>query len=158
MLSPITPLNDPTLLKLVGYVADYLNQAWQQHLIVRHTEIYDAFAVPFDRYPLLKIYRRYSRNTINDEERTTEVSLAYCLLNAQITKTPAIANWININVIHALQKYRFEHPSLFEIDNNITCRYRTMIQLGEIVHQIEIDFSILNETAQACQDFSNPCC
>lgn len=150
MLQAITPLQDPTLSHLVTYIADYLNQAWQHHLIVRHTEIYDAFAVPHDHYPLLKIYRRYSRNTIDDEERATEISLAYCLLNTQIQQTPAIANWVNVNVIHALQKYRYEHPSLFEISESITCRYRTVLQLGEIVYQIEVDFSLANETALGC--------
>ena len=150
MLKAITPLQDPTLSSLVSYVANYLNNAWKQNLIVRHTEIYDAFGVPHDRYPLLKIYRRYSRSTINDEERSTEVTLAYCLLNTQIEKTPAIANWINVTIIHALQAYRYENPSLFEIEDPITCRYRTVLQLGEIVYQVEVDFSIDNETAQGC--------
>lgn len=155
---PISPHQDPVLTKLVKYVADYLNTAWTDQCIVRHTEIYDAYGVPHDSYPLLKIYRRYARATISDDQRDTELTLSYSLLNVQVQKTPAIANWINVNIIHALQQYRFDFPNHFVIDDRITCRYRTVLQLGEIIYQVETDFSITKETAGSCDDTTAELC
>lgn len=132
------------------YVADFLNQQWESEPVVRHTEIYDAFTVPHDSYPLLKIYRRYSRSTLDNSERDSEITLTYCILNVQINQTPAIANWVDINIREALSTFQFENPGLFQIDNAISCQYKTVIQLGEIVYQIDLNFTIANESNTAC--------
>jgi hypothetical protein len=145
----ITPLEDPILRKLVLFVADFLNQRWSQP-VVKHTEIYDAFGVPHDSFPFLKVYRRYTRASLENSQRDTEITLAYCLLNVQISQTPAIANWIDINAREALRQFKFNNPGLFDIDNSISCRYRTILQLGEIVYQIELDFTLSNESNTAC--------
>lgn len=158
----ITPNEDPNLRKIVLYVANFLNDRYsrqyqqENQLIVRHTEIYDAFGVPNDSYPLLKIFRRYSRGELENSHRDSEVTLSYCLLNTQIRQTPAIANWIDINVREALARFKFEHPGIFEINNSISCRYRTVLQLGEIVYQIDLDFSLSNESNVVCNP--NPLC
>lgn len=164
----ITPREDPNLRKIVLYVADFLNNRYQNQvessgltnlenqLIVRHTEIYDAFEVPHDSFPLLKIYRRYSQGQLENSHRESKITLSYCLLNSQIRQAPAIANWVDINAREALAQFTFEHPGVFEINSSITCDYRTLLQLGEIVYQVDLSFSLGNESNLSCNP--NPLC
>jgi hypothetical protein len=154
----VSPNEDPNLRQIVLYVANFLNDRFLEQsgsslpgqMIVKHTEIYDAFAVPNDSYPLLKIFRRNSRGELESSRRDSDITLSYCLLNTQIRQTPAIANWIDINAREALSRFKFDHPGIFEINNNISCRYRTVLQLGEIVYQIDLDFSLDNESNSVC--------
>jgi hypothetical protein len=164
---PISPLEDPNLRQIVLYIANFLNDRFGTQsldnpliapgqMIVKHTEIYDAFTVPSDSYPLLKIYRRNSRGQLDNSRRDSDITISYCLLNTQIRQTPAIANWIDLNIREAINQFKFDHPGIFEINNSISCRYRTVLQLGEIVYQVELDLSLDNESNSVCSP--NPPC
>ena len=147
-MQPLTPNQDPTLNRLVIYVANYLNNSYTERVVVRSTRCYDAFLVPHNEFPLLKIYRISDRHSLNSTLTDSRITVAYCLLNVVLEEIPGIMRWVSVKLGEALRCFKLENPGLIEFDESFSVRYRTVMQLGEIIYQLEADFSISDESVQ----------
>lgn len=135
-----TPIVDPLLDDMVKSMAGDLNRAYPGHTIVRTTRTYDAYLVPLTEFPLLKIFR------LNDTFQQVElaastVTAAYCLVNADIERMPGLTKWVGDRIVRAIHRFGIEKRS-YRLVGEISIRYRTLAQQGELIYQTQADFQL----------------
>lgn len=138
----LTPQFDPICTDLADFLAVTLNEAYPQENIVRSVRHYDAYTVPLQSYPLLKVYRLSDVFSIDNSIRNSQMGLAYCLANTDLDRLPGVTNWVSENIILGLRKYNLHKQGCLEILGDIRANYRTLLQLNQFIYQIDFSFSI----------------
>lgn len=135
-----TPIVDPLLDDMVKAIARDLNRAYPDYQIVRTTRTYDAFLVPLTEFPLLKIFR-LSDNYSQVDLAGTSVTIAYCLVNADIERMPGLTHWVGERIVRSLHSFGVSNKS-YRLTGEVAVRYRTLVQQGELVYQTQADFQM----------------
>lgn len=138
----LSPELDPICKDIVDFLAHELNLAYTKENIVRSVRHYDAYNVPFQSYPLLKVYRLSDTFSIDNSIRESQMGLSYCLLNAELDRLPGITNWVAETITYLLRKYSLHKQGCLEITGGIRASYKTLLQLGQIIYQIDFTFGL----------------
>lgn len=149
-MAKLSPETDPLCADIAKFVATKLNDAYPKELIVRSVKHYDAYNVPYQNYPLLKVYRTLDSYSIDGGIFDSQIGLAYCLLNAELDRLPGISSWVAENVILNLRLYSFYRSGYLEIANSIRANYRTLLQLNQLIYQIDFNFGIKGSIDAIC--------
>lgn len=150
-MAKLSPETDPLCADIAKFVATNLNEAYTKELIVRSIKHYDAYNVPFQNYPLLKVYRTYDNFSIEHGLFDSQLGLAYCLLNAELDRLPGITSWVAEHVILNLRKYNLYRNGYIEITGGIRANYRTLFQLNQLIYQIDFSFGIKGSIDVVCE-------
>lgn len=138
----LTPESDPICSDLGLFLATKLNEAYEDATIVRSIRQYDAYDVPFQDHPLLKVYRTSDIFSFDNSIRETQMGVAYCLVNTELAKLPGVTNWVAETVVIALREYGLHKQGCVQVVGAIQANYRTLLQLGELIYQIDFRFGI----------------
>ncbi len=137
-------LIDKNLLKIAEYLRDELNRInpIKNTIIVKSIRNYDAFNVPVQDFPLLKVYRQRSSYLPNNK-RVSSIQLQYGLVIPDQEMLLPYLNWIdhNINRILSQATYRI---NIFIQPTSKSCDYRVLLsELGIPVYSfLRFNFTI----------------
>jgi len=138
----MTPERDEVLDDLARFITNELNTAYREHKVVETYRTYDAFQVPNQGYPLLKVFRTSDRLSFDDSISDTNISIAYCLLAPTLEMLPGLTKWVTYQMRAILQAYSMNLAGRLKFDQRFSVRYRTLYQLGEIIYQLDFDLSL----------------
>lgn len=131
------PFTDRTCTHLAEYLRDWLNAKHPQELIVKSVRAYDAFNVPYQEYPLLKVYRMSKEGTINRNTKTrSQIAISYILVLPDLEQLTPVLNWVGDQIMDALAAYRIDHEGCSpKIEPSLRIDFRTMLnELTQRVH------------------------
>lgn len=145
-------INDTTLDIIINYLKNYLNSAnpiEYSQPIVKSTRNYDAFNIPVQDFPLLKIYRLKS-NYRASNLRISQIQLQYGLILPDLEFLLPRLNWIDFKISEALT-YSRELINIFIQPGSKSCDYRTLInEIGTPVYSFLRFNFVINEGYNCC--------
>lgn len=127
-----SPNSDRFLLRLGTYIADGINQDYNQRypqeIAIRDILDYDAVNVDISRFPLLKLYRQSDNYEVMDRGDSSAI-IAYCLTYPQQEKLPGLIKYISKAINTMLDCYHYDHE---ECNSNVLlgerkAEYRIMV-------------------------------
>jgi hypothetical protein len=124
-------LIDKNLEYIVKFLKEELNRInpIPNTIIVKSTRCYDAFNVPFQDFPLLKIYRQRS-SYMPSNKRISSLQIQYGLVLPDQERLLPYLNWVdhNINRILSQSLWRI---NTFIVNSSKNCDYRVLLnELG----------------------------
>jgi len=136
---------DDCITRTIGeYIKDNLNVAnpIANTIIINSIRNYDAFNVPVQDYPLLKVSRIRSSHITNDRV-TSNIALDFCVLLADLEKIAAYTKWIDFRT-NELLAYIVHERNIFVHKGSRNSDYRiTMVELQPVILRIlRITFNI----------------
>lgn len=137
-----TPITDPLCFDLAAFLKEGLNREYPEKQIVRSIREYDAYDVPFNDFPLLKVYRLIDTfNTEDPGKIENQLQVSYCLVNVDIQDMPGIAYYISRKMVRHLLIYSATRNT-YKLFGQIQSRYRTMLQLNQLIYQVDLNFNV----------------
>lgn len=137
-------LEDKILTELVTYIKDELNRnnPIENTTIVKSTRNYDAFNVPIQDFPLLKIYRQRTQY-LNNNKRISNLQLQYGLVIPDQEKLLPYLNWVDNQINKALSQTVWRIDIIID-KNNKNCDYRVLMnELGIPIYSfLRFNFNI----------------
>lgn len=132
---------DPLVENLGDYIAEQINAAYPDREIVRTIRYYDAYLVPSQSFPLLKVFRESQREEADNPLQTVNINIAYCLNMVDIDIQAGISTYITRQIIDAVKRYALEFKC-FKLIGEFSSRYRSLYQMGEFIHQSDINITV----------------
>ncbi len=139
-----TPIyTDPPLETLATYLRNWLNAEFTRQYptvgqaIVKSYRTYDAFNVPYDQYPLLKVYRMFEDCSLEDEKDDVTIVVSYSLVYPELERLSPLIVWVRKEIGNALKTRRITHRTCQPVLTSPRYRaeYRTMLnELTQKVH------------------------
>lgn len=137
-------LEDKILTKIVTFIKEDLNRnnPIENTIIVKSTRNYDAFNIPVQDFPLLKIYRQRTQY-INNNKRLSSLQLQYGLVLPDQEKLVPYLNWVD-NQINKILSQSIWRINVFIDKNNKSCDYRVLLnELGIPIYSfLRFNFNI----------------
>lgn len=100
------PLEDQSCKEIAEFLKRHLNEAYTDRVVVQGTRYYDAFNVPYNEFPLLKVYRLSDQWERNENVRESQGVISYSLvLPDQETLAPIMA-WVSRHINELLIAHR----------------------------------------------------
>ena len=138
-------LEDKVLTKIVTFIKEELNRnnPIDNTIVVKSTRNYDAFNVPIQDFPLLKIYRQRT-NYLNNNKRISSIQLQYGLVLPDQERLVPYLNWVD-NQINKILSQSIWRIDVFIDKNSKNCDYRVLInELGIPVYSfLRFNFNIV---------------
>lgn len=128
-------LQDITCNKIAEYLKYKLNAAnpLEGLVIVNSTRSYDAFSVPVQDFPLLKVYRN-STQYRPSQVRQSRLTAQYGLILPDQERLLPLLNWVDDQISRALS-YIKQDINVFVDQASKSCDYRTLSnELGTPVY------------------------
>lgn len=135
-------------------VADYLkeelnrlNPLKDNFTIVKSTRCYDAFNIPLQDFPVLKVYRNATTYPTDNQRGIESLSGQYGLIMPDQERLLPLLAWIDKQIADALRQMHFRINIFNTPDALLRSTYRTVIsELGIPVYSfLRFDFSIYSD-------------
>lgn len=118
---------------LANYLRDELNRrGYSEGLtvpIINSYRLYDAFNVPVQDYPLIKVFRTSSQYTASNK-RISSLQIHYGLVMPNLEELLPYLNWVDYNINEVLS-FALHDINVFIEPTSKRCEYRTLMnELG----------------------------
>lgn len=133
-MSDEKPFVDPACQRLANYLYQHLNAAYPEQTIVQSVRYYDAFNVPANDYPLLKVYRLQDRGSIQQNDAQCSAVISYGLILPDMDKLAPIMAWMRKRMRLYLAAFTIECPGFPRLADEYSAEYRTM--LNELTNKV----------------------
>jgi hypothetical protein len=135
-------------------IADYLkeelnrlNPLKEEFTIVKSTRCYDAFNIPLQDFPCLKIYRVSTNYSTPNKRGVASLSGQYGLIMPDQERLLPVLHWIDENLADAFRQLHYRTNTFLVPGSLVRTSYRTVVsELGIPVYAfLRFDFSVFTD-------------
>lgn len=135
-------MQDKLCYHLAGYTAKYINDKFTKAYpttnikIIRSVRAFNAYGIPIDQLPLLKIYRLQEQYRIKSPHYTAELSAEYYIPYPYVERLSGILPFVSQTFVEALYSYNRNHKVMIpDAPANVIINYVYNSQTyQEVVH------------------------
>jgi hypothetical protein len=93
---------------IAEYVSNHLNRAYSDAIVVKSYRGYDAVNVPYEDFPVLKVYRESDSGTIDRIDAETRLRISYALVLPDMESLAGILAWVREQICEAIRLYNLQ--------------------------------------------------
>jgi hypothetical protein len=143
---------------LTGHIANYLKRELNRRAseegltvpIINSYRLYDAFNVPVQDFPLIKVFRTSSQYTVSNK-RLSSIQVHYSLVLPNLEVLLPYLNWVDYNINEVLS-FALHDITVFIEPTSKRCEYRTLMsELGTPIYSfLRFSFNVTEGQPTIC--------
>jgi len=127
---------DELCYSLGHFLANFLNESYDEAVVVRSMRTYDALQIPLALFPLLKVFRVSDTYKLQTTHSTSLVEISYNITFPEVEELPGLMSFVsdklNLGLLTYQKTVKADFP--FDLRSPVTITY--LIKQNDIIGQV----------------------